>query len=82
MSPGDRVDVGGHDLVAAVAGAGQSVTVATSVAREIIGDDGWWTVKAPAGQKNRRDLAQTFGAATGLDATADPAQTPIRAVPV
>lgn len=76
VSPGDRVDVGGHDLVAAVAGAGQSVTVATSVARDIVGDDGWWTVKAPAGQENRRDLAQTFGAATGLDATADPAQTP------
>ncbi|KUI32228.1 ABC transporter substrate-binding protein [Mycobacterium sp. IS-1742] len=76
VSPGDHVDVGGHDLVAEVASAGHSVTVATPVAHGLVGDDGWWTVSAPAGQENRRDLAQTFGAATGLAATADPSQTP------
>lgn len=76
VSPGDRVDVAGHDLSAVVAGSGQSVTVSTSVARGVVGDDGWWTVEAPAGQEKRRDLAQTFGAATGLESTADPAQTP------
>jgi hypothetical protein len=76
VSSGDRVDVGGHQLVAAVAGVGHSVTVATPVARDIVGDSGWWTVKAPVGQEKRRDLAQTFGTATGMDSTADPAHTP------
>lgn len=76
IAQGDRVDIGGHDLLAAVAGAGQSVTVAIPVARDIVGDYGWWTVKAPAGQQNRRDLGKQLSAATGLASTADPSQIP------
>lgn len=76
VGPGDHVDVGGHDLVVTVAGSGQSVTVATAVAGAVVGDDGWWTVKAPAGQENRRDLAQLLGTATGLESTADPSLEP------
>ncbi|WP_193043408.1 ABC transporter permease [Mycolicibacterium baixiangningiae] len=76
VSPGDHVDVDGHDLVASVTGTGQSVTVASSVARAVVGDDGWWIVNAPAGQEKRRDLAQQFSAATGLKSTADPSLAP------
>ncbi|BBY16665.1 ABC transporter permease [Mycolicibacterium litorale] len=76
VGPGDHVDVGGRDLVADVAGPGQSVTVSTSVAGAVVGDHGWWTVNAPAGQENRRDLAQQLSAATGLESTADPSLAP------
>lgn len=76
IAQGDRVNIGGHNLLAAVAGAGQSVTVAIPVARDIVGDDGWWTVNAPAGQQNRRDLGQQLSAATGLTSTVDPSQIP------
>jgi ABC-type antimicrobial peptide transport system permease subunit len=50
--------------------------VPTTVARSLVGDNGWWTVYAPAGEENRRDLAQRFGAAVGLPHTADPAEKP------
>lgn len=76
IDPGDHVEVGGRDLVAAVDGSGQSVTVSSAVARAVVGEDGWWTVHAPAGQEHRRDLAQRLSAATGLEATADPSRTP------
>ncbi|MFS0896036.1 FtsX-like permease family protein [Mycolicibacterium litorale] len=76
IGSGDRVEVGGHDLVAEVDGTGQSVTVSSAVAHSVVGDDGWWTVNAPAGQENRRDLGQQFSAATGLRSTADPSLRP------
>ncbi|MGE2712449.1 FtsX-like permease family protein [Mycolicibacterium litorale] len=76
VAAGDHVEIDGHDLVVAVDGSGQSVTVSTSVARAVVGDDGWWTVNAPAGQENRRDLAQVLSTATGLESTADPSLMP------
>jgi hypothetical protein len=76
VTPGDHVNIDGHDLVVAVTGPGQSVTVASSIAQTVVGDDGWWIVNAPAGQEKQRDLAQRFSAATGLASTADPSLTP------
>lgn len=76
VTPGDHVSLDGRDLVVAVTGPGESVTVASSIARAVVGDDGWWTVNAPAGQEKQRDLAQRFGAATGLASTADPSLAP------
>ena len=63
-------------MVADVSGAGQSVTVATGLARSVVGEKGWWTIFAPAGQEKDRDLAQTFGTTTGLPSTSDPSVTP------
>lgn len=76
VAAGDHVEIAGRDLVAVVDGSGQSVTVSTALAAGVVGGDGWWTVEAPAGQENRRDLAQQLSTATGLDATADPSTTP------
>jgi putative ABC transport system permease protein len=76
LHPGDRVVVGGQSLVASVAGGGQSVTVATPLAHSIVGDNGWWTIFAPPGDEKRRDLAQIFGGAVGLESTADPSVKP------
>jgi len=76
VADGSVVDVNGHPLTARITGSGESVTVPTSVARSLVGDHGWWTVYAPAGEENRRDLAQRFGAAVGLPYTADPSEQP------
>ena len=73
---GDRVTVGGEGLVARVEGSGQSVRVAMSLAQSVVGDNGWWTVFAPPGDEKRRDLAQIFGGAVGLESTADPSVIP------
>jgi hypothetical protein len=76
LHQGDRVVVGGQSLLVDVAGPGQSVVVATDLARPLVGERGWWTIIAPPGQEKNRDLGQTFGAATGLPATSDPSMMP------
>jgi putative ABC transport system permease protein len=76
LHPGDRVVVGGQSLVVSIVGGGQSITVATPLAQSIVGDNGWWTIFAPAGDEKRRDLAHIFGAAVGLQSTSDPSVKP------
>ncbi|WP_422748332.1 FtsX-like permease family protein [Mycobacterium sp. WMMD1722] len=76
VSSGDTVTVGGENLTAAVEGSGQSVWVPSTLASTIVGDRGWYTVWAPAGQEKRRDLGATVGAASDLPATYDPSVVP------
>lgn len=77
VAPGDQLVVAGDGLTVAVTpGGGQSAYVATTRAQSVVGDDAWWTVHAPDGQENRRDLAQVFGTAVDLPSTTDPAVTP------
>jgi ABC-type antimicrobial peptide transport system permease subunit len=76
MHAGDQVVVGGQSLVVNVAGSGQSITVATPLAQSIVGDNGWWIIFAPAGDGTRRDLANIFGGAVGLESTSDPSVKP------
>jgi ABC-type antimicrobial peptide transport system permease subunit len=76
LHPGDHVMIGGQDLTVDITGSGQSATVSTDLARTVVGDNGWWTITVPAGQEKRRDLAQVFGAVTGLPATTDPSVQP------
>lgn len=81
IADGATLDVGGQRLAVDVDGAGESITVATDLARQTIGENGWWTVTAPIGEEQRRDLAQIFGAATGLAYSSDPAVRPDPAGP-
>jgi ABC-type antimicrobial peptide transport system permease subunit len=76
LHPDDRIVVGGQRLVVSVAGSGQSITVATPLARSVVGDNGWWTIFAPPGDEKRRDLAQIFGPTVGLESTSDPSVKP------
>lgn len=76
VTPGERIALGGNSVVVEVSGTGQSIVVPTPVAQSIVGDNGWWTIHAPAGDEAKRDLAQTFGSSVGLPATADPSQAP------
>nr|WP_240163313.1 ABC transporter permease [Mycolicibacterium sphagni] len=73
---GDRIVVAGQDLGVHVVGAGQSVTVSAPLAQSIVGNNGWWTVYAPAGQEKSRSLGSTFGGAVGLPSTSDPSVKP------
>ncbi|WP_234807761.1 ABC transporter permease [Mycolicibacterium bacteremicum] len=81
MADGATLDIGGQRLAVDVDGDGESITVTTDLARQTIGENGWWTVTAPIGQEQRRDLAQIFGAATGLAYSSDPAVRPDPAGP-
>ncbi|WP_449560259.1 ABC transporter permease [Mycolicibacterium mageritense] len=78
VSPGDVIDVGGRALTVGVAGSGESMTVSSALARSLVGDNGWWTIYAPAGEAKNRGLARTFGGAVGLPVTADPSMQPDR----
>lgn len=76
IAPGATLDIGGRPVLTEISGNGQSITVSTDLAQSVVGDNGWWTVAAPAGEEHRRDLANEFGTATGLPGTADPAVRP------
>lgn len=76
VATGDELSVGGQSLRASVQGDGQSLTVASGLAGAIVGANGWWTVSAPAGEEQRRDLASRFGGIVGLPSTPDPAVVP------
>lgn len=73
---GDRIGIGGQDLSVEIRGDGQSVTVAAPLAQSVVGEHGWWTVFAPAGQEKSRSLGATFGGAVGLPSTSDPSVKP------
>lgn len=76
VGPGDRVVIGGQSLTVDISGTGETATVPMDLAHKVVGDGGWWTVTAPAADEKRRDLAQIFGAATGLPSTTDPSVQP------
>lgn len=73
---GQTVSIGARNLTASVDGSGQSVWVSTELATALVGDRGWYTVFAPAGQEKRKDLGSEFGAASNLPATYDPSVIP------
>jgi ABC-type antimicrobial peptide transport system permease subunit len=76
LTRGATMVIGDQSLVVGIAGTGQSATVSTDLARSLVGEKGWWTLFAPPGQEKNRNLGQTFGAATGLPSTTDPAVMP------
>jgi putative ABC transport system permease protein len=76
LAQGERVVVGGQSLTVSVAGSGQSITVPTNLAESIVGENGWWTVFAPAGEEKSRNLGSTFGTTVDLPDTPDPSVAP------
>ncbi len=76
LQTGSRVTLGGQSLEVDVAGTGESLTVSTDLAHSLVGDNGWWTIFAPAGQEKNRDLGPTLGSIVGLPSTSDPSVKP------
>jgi putative ABC transport system permease protein len=76
VAAGAPIVVGGQNLIVDTTGSGQSMSVSGDLAQSVVGDTGWWTIFAPAGDEKRRDVAQVFGSAVGLPSTPDPAVQP------
>jgi putative ABC transport system permease protein len=76
LRDGDQIIVGDQSLAVRVRGQGESVTVSASLARSVVGGNGWWTIFAPPGQEKSRSLGSTFGDAVGLRSTSDPSVKP------
>jgi putative ABC transport system permease protein len=76
LQPGGQIVIGGQNLVVNVAGGGQSIIVATPLARSVVGENGWLTIFAPPGDEKKRDLGQIIGGAAGLESTSDPSVKP------
>jgi hypothetical protein len=76
VAAGAPIMVGGQNLIVDTSGSGESVSVSTDLAQSVVGDTGWWTIFAPAGDEKRRDVAQVFGSEVGLPATPDPSVQP------
>ncbi|MDX1889214.1 ABC transporter permease [Mycolicibacterium sp. 050158] len=76
VADGGTLAIADRNLTARIAGSGQSAVVSSELARSVVGDKGWWTLFAPAGQEKNRNLGETFGAAAGLPSTTDPSVTP------
>ena len=76
VTAGGSIVVDGQKLAVDTTGSGQSMSVSSDLAQSVVGDNGWWTIFAPSGEQNRRDLAQIFGSEVGLPSTPDPAVQP------
>lgn len=76
LQTGSKVTVGGQTLDVQVVGGGESLMVSTDLAHSVVGDNGWWTIFAPAGQEKNRNLGPTLGGIVGLPSTTDPSVKP------
>jgi hypothetical protein len=76
VTDGGPLLLGRHTVTVAVSGGSPALTVSPDLARDIVGNVGWWVADEPAIDRGRNDLGQLFGTAVGLPSTQDPAQAP------
>jgi ABC-type antimicrobial peptide transport system permease subunit len=76
VSNGGTLRLGGQSVTVAVSGGSPAVTVAPDLAKDAVGNVGWWVADEPAVDQGRNDLGKLFGSAVGLPSTQSPAQTP------
>jgi hypothetical protein len=76
VADGGTLAFGGTDLHVTVAGDDTVVGVPEALARQEIGDNGWWTFTEPAADAGRNDLGALLASVTGLPATTDPGVQP------
>ena len=63
-------------MTVAVSGSGPALIVSPDLAKDAVGNVGWWVADEPAADQGRNDLGKLFGTAVGLPYTQNPAQTP------
>jgi putative ABC transport system permease protein len=78
VSDGGSLRLGGHMVAVAVSGGGAALVISPDLAKDIVGNVGWWVADEPAADQGRNDLGRLFGTAVGLPATQSPAQPPDR----
>jgi putative ABC transport system permease protein len=76
VSDGRTLLLGGHAVTVSVSGGSPALTVSPDLARDVVGNAGWWVADEPAIDRGRNDLGQLFGTAVGLPSTQNPAQRP------
>ena len=76
VSGGATLHLGGHPVTVAVSGSGPALIVSPDLAKDAVGNVGWWVADEPAADQGRNDLGKLFGTAVGLPYTQNPAQTP------
>jgi len=78
VSDGGTLSLGGHTVTVSVSGDSPALVVSPDLARNIVGNVGWWVADEPAVDHGRNDLGKLFGTSAGLPFTQNPAQTPNR----
>jgi putative ABC transport system permease protein len=73
---GGSLRLGSHTVTVTVSGGSAALAVSPDLARDIVGNVGWWVADEPAADQGRNDLGTLFGTAVGLPATQNPAQAP------
>ena len=76
VSDGGPLRLGAHTMTVAVSGGSTALAITPDLARDIVGDVGWWVADESAADQGRNDLGKLFGTAVGLPSTQNPAQTP------
>jgi putative ABC transport system permease protein len=76
VSDGGTLRLGGAAVTVSLRGGSPAVTVSPGLARDVVGNTGWWVADEPAADQGRNDLGRLFGSAVGLPYTQNPAQTP------
>jgi len=76
VSDGGTLRLAGHPVNVSVSGGSPALTVSPDLAKDIVGNVGWWVADEPAADQGRNDLGKLFGTAVGLPFTQNPAQTP------
>jgi putative ABC transport system permease protein len=76
VADGGPLRLGGRTVTVAVSGGSPALTVSPDLARDIVGNVGWWVADEPATDRGRNDLGQLLGTAVGLPFTQNPAQAP------
>jgi hypothetical protein len=73
---GGALRLRGQTVTVSVRGDSPALIVSRAVARDVVGNVGWWVADEPAADRGRNDLGRLFGSAVGLPYTQNPAQKP------
>jgi len=76
VADGGTLILAGHAVTVSVSGDSPALTVSPGLARDIVGNVGWWVADEPAVDRGRNDLGSLFGTAVGLPFTQNPAEKP------
>jgi hypothetical protein len=76
VADGGTLQIAGHTVHVSVSGGSPALTVSPDLAKNAVGNVGWWVADEPAADHGRNDLGKLFGTTVGLPFTQNPAQTP------
>jgi hypothetical protein len=78
VADGGTLRLGSRTQTVSVRGDSPALIVSPGIARDVVGNVGWWVADEPAVDKGRNDLGRLFGTAVGLPFTQNPGQAPAK----